>query len=108
MLEQERDADSVLVVPLIVTAQALAGGTRPPDVRAVLRTARETPGVDLERTEQAAWLIRNSGLNDVVDALVATEALRRVPSIVITSDTDDIRRLVDTDPAGRRVATWRV
>jgi hypothetical protein len=44
----------------------------------------------------------------VVDALVAAEALRWVPSIVITSDPSDLRRLCDADPSvGGRVAIWR-
>jgi hypothetical protein len=33
-----------------------------------------------------------TGLRDPVDALVAVEALRRVPSILITSDPNDLAR----------------
>lgn len=107
MMEQEiRDADSVLVVPIIVTTQALLDVTA--DVlRAILRAAQLAP-VDFERAQDAAGLMSATGLIDAIDALVAVEALRRVPSIVITSDRADLRRLLDAHPLGRRVAVWPV
>lgn len=109
MLEQEvRDADSALVVPIIVVPQSMAGGVTPDDVRTILRAAHEVAPVDFDRASHASNLIQTTALLDVVDALVAVEALRRVPAIVITSDPDDIRQLLDADPAGKRVAVWRV
>ena len=107
MIEQEvRDAGSVLVVPVIVTMQALTDVTAD-TLRAILGAAQVAP-VDFERAQEAALLMSTTGLVDVVDALVAVEALRRVPSIVITSDPADLRTLLDAHPLGRRVAIWRV
>lgn len=109
MLEQEvQDADSFLVVPIVVAPQALSGGANDDEVRAVLRTAHLVAPVDLERAEHAARLMRATDMFDVVDALVAVEALRQVPAIVITSDKHDLRRLLDADPAGKRVQVWGV
>ncbi len=108
MIEQEvRDADSTLVVPVIVTTQALTTMNLEA-VGAILAAAHEVAPVDLDRAVQASRLMSSAGLHDPVDALVAAEALLRIPSIVITSDPDDLRTLLDTDERGRRVAVWRV
>ena len=107
MIKQEiRDADSILIVPIIVVTQALTEATGDA-VRAVLAAAHEVTPVDLERAREAADLMRATGLFDPVDALVAVEALRRVPAIVITSDPTHLRRLLDAGTAGKRVAVWR-
>lgn len=109
MLEHEvRDAGSALVVPMIVVTQAIAGGTSLEDVRTILRIANEVAPVDLDRASHAASLMQATKLLDVVDALVAVEALRRAPAIVITSDPHDIRQLLDADAVGKRVAVWRI
>ncbi len=94
-------------MPIIVVTQSMAGGVTADHVRAILRTAHELVTVDIDRAIHAASLIRSTTLPDVVDALVAVEALRRVPAILITSDPDDIRQRLDADPAGKRVAVWR-
>jgi len=108
MIGQEvRLADSAIVVPIIVAAQALADANVEA-IRDVLARAHEVAPVDLERTLDAARLMQATGFHDVVDALVAVEALRRAPAIVITSDRGDIRSLLDADPMGRRVQVWRV
>lgn len=107
MIEQEvRDADSILVVPIIVTTQALLDVSADA-LRAILRAAQVAP-VDFERAQEAAGLMSSTGLSDAIDSLVAVEALRRVPSIVITSDRADLRRLLDAHALGRRVAVWQV
>ena len=108
MIEQEvRDADSVLIVPVIVATQALTEANVD-SVRDVLAAAHEVVAVDLDRAQEAAALMSATGLLDPVDALVAVAALRRVPSIVITSDPHDLRTLLDSDERGKRVAVWRV
>ena len=108
MIEQEvRDAGSALIVPVIVTAQALLD-TTVDAIGEILRAAHSVAEVDFERAQAAAHLMFSTGMFDVVDALVAVEALRRAPSIVITSDPIDLRTLLDADPAARRVAVWRV
>lgn len=91
MVRQEVvERDGRLVVPLVITAQAFAGDAGDRDIR------------------ETVEIMRGSGHRDAVDALVAVEALRRVPSIVVTSDPDDLRRLLDADAAGHRAAAWRI
>lgn len=102
----ERDAH--LVLPLIVVVQVLAGGTGRGAVDDIIATIIDRAGIDVDRAAEAAGLLRATGTTDVVDALVAVEALRRAPSIVLTSDPDDLRALLDASPAGSRVEVWRV
>jgi len=97
-----------LIVPLIIVAQSLEGGAGDGAVREIVESAHATPGIDFSRAAEAAGLMRRSGVRDVVDALVAVEALRSVPAIVITSDRGDIRRLLEGDPSGPRVQVWEV
>jgi hypothetical protein len=97
-----------LIVPMIVVVQSLEGGVGDQAVREIVHAAHEATGIDLDRAAEAAGLMRRSGLRDVIDALVAAEALRRVPAIVITSDPTDIRRLLDVHPSGPRVEVWAV
>ena len=108
MIEQEVGAaDSILVVPVIVTTQALTDATTE-TVRTILAAAHVVAPVDLERAQHAAQLMAATGLRDPVDALVVVEALRRVPSILITSDPADMRSLLNADARGKRVAVWQV
>jgi len=109
MLERlavERQA--VLVMPLIVVTQALAQGVGEGAIERVVRSSLTTTGLDMPRVRIAAHLLRDSGTRDVVDTLVCGEALLRVPSVLITSDPVDMRRLLDEDPRGPRVAVWSV
>ena len=107
MVRQEVvDGGGRLVVPLVIVAQALEGGAGDRAIREIVESAHAASGIDLERATEAAALMRRSGVRDVADALVAVEALRSVPSIVITSDRVDIRRLLDADPSGSRVEVW--
>src|SRR4051794_8798660 len=71
MIEQEvRDADSALVVPVIVTTQALTD-MNVDAVRAILAAAHEVAPVDFDRALDAARLMSSARLHDPVDALVA-------------------------------------
>ena len=101
-------AGSRLFVPMVTVTQALADGANRDEVQQVLRGARGEALDDFGTSLLAARLIIVTGHLDVVDATVAAEALRRVPSIVITSDAGDIRLLLDADPRGKRVEVWKV
>lgn len=97
----------VLVVPPVVVVQALAEGISPAAIDEILLATLES-GMDRRRLSLAATLIRATARTDVIDALVAAEALLQVPSIVITSDPADIRVLLDSDERGQRVEVWGV
>jgi len=114
MIESEiLQAGSRLVVPSVVLVEAARAGI----VRDVLenlgREVHELVPVDVARAHEAAALQTYAAREldrevGVVDALVAAEALRRTPAIVITSDPSDTRLLCDSDPgSAKRVAIWR-
>ena len=56
-----------------------------------------------ERAKQAGVLRARSGVLDVVDAIVVAEAVSALPAIILTSDLDDIKALVDAAGARDRV-----
>ena len=108
MVRQEVvERGGVLVVPPVVVVQALAEGVSTAAIDEILAgTLAEV--LDHRRVSLAAKLIRATARTDVVDALVAAEALLRAPSIVISSDSLDIRALLDSDERGQRVEVWAI
>ena len=56
-----------------------------------------------ERAKEAGELRSISGVLDVVDALVVAEAVSALPAVILTSDPDDIGRLVEAAGASARV-----
>lgn len=106
-------AGSRLVIPSAVLVEAARAGVPPDRILEVVRTAHEVTPIDVPRALEAANLLNYSAANGrdvgVVDALVAAEALRSIPSIVLTSDDGDIRLLCDSDASSRaRIAIWHV
>jgi len=109
MIHQEVVAGTAdVAVPWVAVMQALVEGAGQRAVERVIDAIGMPTGLDRERAQLGAQLLRDSRTTDLPDALVAVEALRCAPSIVITSDPDDIRRLLDEDPQGVRVAVWGV
>lgn len=53
------------------------------------------PPVEEGLARAAGRLLATSGLRDAADAQVVAEAARSAPSIVLTGDPDDLRRLAD-------------
>jgi predicted nucleic acid-binding protein len=80
------------VVPVVVLAQAWRGGPQH-QISRVLKGCDIVP--DDERTGTAAGVACGaSGTADVVDAIVVTTAVR-YQAPVVTSDSEDIRRIAD-------------
>jgi predicted nucleic acid-binding protein len=80
------------VVPVVVLAQAWRGGPQH-QISRVLKGCDIVP--DAERTGRAAGVACGaSGTADVVDAIVVTTAVR-YQAPVVTSDSEDIRRIAD-------------
>jgi hypothetical protein len=57
---------------------------------------------------RAGELLGRAGLSDAVDAIVVAEGLSHAPSMIITSDPDDLARSTDADPEGGRVVVFGV
>ena len=97
--EQE---DYEVVVPTPVVAQVHRGGWDRASMDRALKAVDVFSETSLETAMRAGVLLGRTGLADAVDAIVVAEA-SGVPTTIVTSDPDDIGRLVDADEAGRGV-----
>jgi predicted nucleic acid-binding protein len=82
-----------VVVPAVVVAQTIRGGPRDAPVYRLLKTVRTRP-IGLRLARHAGELLGATGSDDAVDAIVMAEALRVRPSLLLTSDPEDMTRLV--------------
>ena len=94
--------DYEVVVPTPVVAQVHRRGWDRASMDRALRAVDAFPETSLETAMRAGVLLGRTGLADAVDAIVVAEA-SGAPTIIVTSDPDDIGRLVEADEAGRDV-----
>jgi hypothetical protein len=98
----------VAVIPTPVLAQVHRGGRdRAPIDRVVKAVAAFVPTSE-RIARRAGELQAKTSTSDVVDAIVAAEALASTPALIMTSDADDIGLLLDGEPEAARVALVRV
>ena len=81
-----------ILVPAVVVAQTVRGGPRDASIRRLLRAVRVS-FVGLRVARAAGALLAAARMSDAIDALVMAEALRSGPSVLLTSDPDDMARL---------------
>jgi hypothetical protein len=70
-------------------------------VNRVLVSLDEIGLISEETARQAGALLGAAGSAATVDALVAAEAIGRAPCILLTTDPDDLRRLLAAHPQVR-------
>jgi len=81
------------VIPAGVLGQVFRGGSRQVALRALLAAPTvDVPPLDRVLAEGAGMLCARSQTSDVIDACVVLHA-QREPSLVLTSDGSDLRRL---------------
>ena len=102
VLEAGRHA-ALVVVPAVVIAQTIRGGPADAPINQALKRVGEFAPVTPLLARQAGVLLGATGTTDVVDALVVAEALRVLPTAILTSDPNDLRLLVQSDPSHARV-----
>ncbi len=90
-------------VPTPVVAQVHRGGRHQAHTDRVLGDVDAFLPTSLQTARHAGELLARSELSDAVDAIVAAEALRGGPTLVLTSDAHDLARLVEAGPGSRRV-----
>lgn len=90
------------MVPTPVVAQVHRGGWDRASMDRALKAVDVFPETSLETAMRAGVLLGRTGLTDAVDAIVVAEA-SNAHTTIVTSDRDDIGRLVDADDAGRDV-----
>jgi len=97
-----------IVIPTPVIAQVHRGGRDHARIDRAIKMADRVMPTSEEVARCAGELLGRTGLSDAVDAIVAAEALRSAPSVILTSDPDDLVTLIGEDPDGTRVAVYRV
>lgn len=107
-LGRARAEGFVAVIPTPVLAEVHRGGRDRAHVDRVVNRVDALPPTSEDIARRAGELLGASGTDDPVDAIVVAEALAAVPSVIITSDPGDIRRLLETQSDGHRVAVVSV
>lgn len=93
-LERARSFDAPVVVSWVTLAEVLQGSPRNSAARWALSKVRLEPLEELDFREAGALMARTGMGGHTVDALVVVTAKRLPePCVVLTSDTDDLRRL---------------
>jgi rRNA-processing protein FCF1 len=86
-----------IVVPAVVLAECARGGLRDASIHRLLAAARVSI-VGMRIAFAAGLLLAETGMNATVDALVAAEAIRGGPCVVLTSDAADLGALIGKRP----------
>jgi predicted nucleic acid-binding protein len=94
-----------VLVPSVVTVEALTGDARDAPVDRVIKQVDLDERLPLPRTRTAAALRQDTSAS-VVDAVVAETAIRTRADYLITSDPDDMITLLDKN--GGRTVVVRV
>lgn len=92
-IQTAREHGDDVIVPTVVVAQVIRGGSREAPVHRLLRSVH-VPFVGLRLARRAGELLGTAGMDDAADALIMAEALRGLPSVLLTSDPEDMRRLL--------------
>jgi hypothetical protein len=106
-------ADAIVVTAASTLTEVLRGGPRDTPVHRVLKEITVIP-VGRELGRAAGELLGKTGLSGhqwALDALVAVVALAQPrPVVVLTSDTDDLRRLTEEPdrPKAERIGVSRI
>jgi predicted nucleic acid-binding protein len=103
-LERARREGYVVVVPTPVLAQVHRGGRDRARIDRIINTVDALLPTSEDVARRAGELQAVAGTSDPVDAIVVAEALAAVPALILTSDPDDLRRLLDRQPSAGRIA----
>ena len=98
-LKRASERGDLIVVPAVVIAETTRGGARDAPVNQVLKAISEVLPI-LEGTARTAGrLLAASGVaGATIDALVAAEAVLGGPAVLLTTDLEDLSRLVAQHP----------
>jgi predicted nucleic acid-binding protein len=107
-LERARREGYIVVIPTPVVAEVHRGGFDHARIDRILNAVDATLPTSEHIARRAGELQAAAGTNDPVDAIVAAEALAAIPSVIITSDASDIRRLLDTQSDAARIVVIAV
>jgi len=98
----------VVIVPTPVVAQVHRGGRSRAAMDRALNAVDIYTATSVETARHAGELLGRAGMADAVDAIVAAEALAGSRSTILTSDPEDLSRLVEAEAASAHVVISRV
>jgi hypothetical protein len=101
--ERARREGYVVVIPTPVLAQVHRGGRDRTWIDRVVNAVDALLPTSAAVARRAGELMARSDTSDAVDAIVAAEARMSTPALILTSDPDDLRRLVDGQPEAKDV-----
>jgi hypothetical protein len=102
-LERARREGWLVVIPAPVLAEVHTGRRDHARIDLVINVVDVLIETTPERARQAGELRSRSGVLDVVDAIVVAEAVAARPALIMTSDPDDLRALIEAAGAADRV-----
>ena len=98
-VSKARRGGADVVVPMVVLAETVRGaGPRDAAVNLTLGQFAPHPLLDEPIARLAGALLGAARSNSTIDALVAAEAVNRTPSLLVTSDVDDMALLLNSHP----------
>lgn len=95
VLERARREGYVGVIPTPVLTQVHRGGRDQAMVDRVVNAVDTLLPTSANVARRAGDLLASSGTTDAVVAIVASEALKSVPALILTSDPVDLARLLE-------------
>lgn len=104
VLVRARREARLVVIPAPVLTEVYTGRRDHARIDRVINAVDLQIATTPERAKQAGVLRAKSGVLSVVDAIVVAEAVAALPAVIVTSDPDDIKALVEAARATDRVA----
>lgn len=96
LLDDAQRSGSDVLVPAGALTESLRGGRRDALIDRLLKGPRtEVAAHDVASARSAGKLLGRTRTSGAIDALVVAVAIRRRPSMIATSDPDDITLLAD-------------
>lgn len=93
----------VVVIPTPVLAQVHRGGRDRAQVDRVVKAVNALLPTSEQIARRAGELQGKASTSDVVDAIVAAEALASAPALILTTDPGDLSLLLEGEPEAARV-----
>jgi hypothetical protein len=94
LIDAARRRGALVLIPSGVIAETWRGSASQARISSVIRAAHAVPPLDVEAAKRVGVLLAHASRASAVDGSVADVALSNAPSLIATSDPDDMRALL--------------
>lgn len=108
ILERATREGYVVVIPTPILAQVHRGGRDRARIDLVVNRVDALMPTSARAARLAGEMLAKAGTADAVDAIVVAEALLSAPALIMTSDREDLERLLEGEPEAARVRVLAV